>query len=154
QIRQPERRRDGVREAPLLEPLLNVAERRLPRRFAQQALERAGIGLEERARQRRQLDPLLLQQPLELLEQLLEVLVGEIERLLRRARQLADRVADPGEEEVEEPLEGREIDAALDHRRTQRGAYDIAVGEARQTHGPHRIEALGERDPETVLPQQ
>src|SRR5205823_1363686 len=57
EARQAERLGDGVREAALLEAVLDVAERAALGSLAEEPLEGTGVGGEKRTRKRRELDP-------------------------------------------------------------------------------------------------
>src|SRR5207247_2252558 len=109
QPREPEGLRDRVREAALLEPVLDVGKARLLRGFAQQLLEPPRVGLEERAGEGRELGARLLQALLQLVEEALEVLLAHLERARGRGRELLDRVGQAREEEVEGGLQLRPL---------------------------------------------
>src|SRR5439155_1293925 len=83
-------RRARLREEALLEAVLDVAHTRLLRRLAQELLEPPGVGLEERAGERRELGARLLQALLQLVEEALELLLAHLERARGRRGELLD----------------------------------------------------------------
>src|SRR5207247_202515 len=117
-------------------------------------LEPPGVGLEERAGERRELGAGLLEALLQLLEEALELLLAHLERARGRRGELLDRVGQARGEEVEEGLEGGEVDAALHPGGAQRRPHRLTVGQPDHLERPQHVHALRQRDAQPVLAQQ
>ena len=141
-------------EPPLLEALLDVLESGPLRGVAEHPLERAAIRAEERTGQRREVDAGFLQAPGEVLEPALEIGVGHLERLRRRARELLHGVGQAGEEELEQLLVDRQVHPPLDERRAERGPHRVALAEPHHVERAHDVHALGQRDANPVPAQE
>src|SRR5581483_2531028 len=83
-----------------------------------------------------------------------EVRRGRRDGTCRLLRALTDRLAERGEVELEDLVEGRQVDAALDHGRAQDVLHELARSEAGLAERGERVERLGRRDAEAMDAQQ
>ncbi len=133
----------------LLQRALQAAEVDAQGRLPEDARQLIGPALQERLRKRRH----LREQAGDLLQLLLVELLRR-QRVEQRALQPLDQILRAGKVQLEEAVEHGRVLAALDQRRPQRAAKDLAILEADQQHRLGRVGQLRGRDAQAVLSQE